>query len=105
MNELELKKEFDLIIPEEYFEAIKAAREAIVRAKVMEDMVNERGEAFLAKHNLEQFENEKYQISKTKDYTKKTVDTQKLKDQGLYDMFTKDTLVKGHIKVSIKYED
>lgn len=44
-------------------------------------------------------------LYRTKDYTKKQVDIKALKEQGLYDQFTKDVWVKGSLRVQADYED
>ena len=105
MNELDLKKEFELIIPEGFVEAYKQLEEAKVRFDVMNDMAKASVKEFLEKNNLTEYEQGDIKVSKTKDFTKKVVDTQKLKDEGLYEMFTKDSLVKGHVNITVKYED
>lgn len=105
MNELTLKEEFETIIPDGYVDAYIKYEEAKVRMQMLDGMFNESAEAFLEKHNLTEFDQGKIVVSKTKDFIKKVVDTQKLKDEGLYEMFTKDSLVKGHIKIKVKYEE
>ena len=105
MNELELKQEFEAMVPEGYFEAYEKYEEAKVRMAMLEGMFKESADGFLSKHDLSEYKYGRYSISKTKDFVKKVVDTQKLKDEGLYEMFTKDSLVKGHINIKVNYEE
>jgi hypothetical protein len=105
MNELELKEEFNLLIPDGYVEAYRKYEEDKVRLQMLDAMFKESAENFLEEHGLTEFDQGEIEISRTKDFTKKVVDTQRLKDEGLYELYTKDSLVKGHINIKVHYDD
>lgn len=44
-------------------------------------------------------------VYKTKPYKKRQVDTKRLKEEGLYEMYTHEVWVKGSIRVQINYDD
>lgn len=44
-------------------------------------------------------------LSYTKGYSKKQVDTQKLKEEGIYEVYTKTTEVKPSVSMKIKEEE
>ncbi len=105
--ELTIKEKFELAIPKEKVDFLKKFYEMKARAKVYEEEINMCAEQFLTDNNLleEGYQQDGLKIIKTKDYKKKFIDTQRLKDEGLYDIYTKETEVKGHIKVSFEYEE
>ena len=105
MNELELREEFNLLIPEGYIEAYRKYEEDKVRMEMLDAMFKESAMNFLEEHGLMDFDQGEIVISKTKDFPKRVVDTQKLKDDGLYKKYSKETMVKGHINIKIKYEE
>lgn len=105
MNELELRKEFELLIPDGYVELAKIVEENKIRLQVMEDILKERGEAFLKENNLDKFEYGKLEIGRTKDFVKKVVDTKRMKEEGVYELHTRDSNIKGHVYIKVKYDD
>lgn len=56
-------------------------------------------------HIKKSTETDRETICRTKDYKKKQVDTKALKEQGLYEQFTRDVWVKGSIRVQVNYDD
>lgn len=107
MNELTIKDKFELAIPKEKIEFLKKFYEMKARAKVYEDEINVAGEMFLTQNGLLEtgYEQDGFKITKTKDHERVMIDTQKLKEEGLYDLYAKKVNVKGHIKFSFGYDD
>ena len=107
MNEL-INKDFDELVPEKDLEYLIWFDEQKARAKVISDRINHAGREFLEKNNLENYtkvleDGTKIHMYVTKDYTKKQCDTKKMKEEGVYDLYTKDVKVKGSFKVQIDY--
>ena len=100
-------KDFYEVISKEDIEFIKKFDEMEKRAKVVKDMLKNKGYEFLEKNNLldEGFSQDGIRLTYKKPYTKKQVDTQALKDQGLYEEFLKDVQVSGSVMFSVEYED
>lgn len=107
MNELELKEKFDLMLPEEDIEFLKKFDEYEKRAKVIKDAIKTKGYEFLESNGLleEGYRQNGIKLTYKKPFTKKVVDTKALKEEGLYELYTKDSEVSGSVQVSIEYED
>ena len=106
-----IEKEFYEIIPEEDFEFLIWFDEQEKRAKVIRDKLKDAGKDFLERNGLKEtgYKQTKDGVTvhlyETKPYKKKQIDTQALKDQGLYEEFAKDVWVRGAIRIQIEYED
>ncbi|MBR2680127.1 MAG: hypothetical protein IKE23_05155 [Exiguobacterium sp.] len=100
------KEFYDVISPED-IELLKKFDELEKRVKVVKDTLKANGYEFLEKNNLLDvgYEQDGVVLSYKRPYTKKMVDTQAMKDQGLYDDFLKDVEVKGSVSITVKYED
>lgn len=107
MNELEVKEKFELLLPKKDIEFLKKFDEDEKRAKVLKDFIKKKGYEFLESNGLleEGYEQDGVKLSYKKPFTKKVVDTQALKDEGLYELYTKDSEVSGSVSISFKYED
>ena len=95
-NELLSKKDLDII--REYDEVSK-------RYKVWKDSKQKMFEEFLAEKGVDSYTQDGATIYRTKDYKKKQVDTKKMKEEGIYDLYVKDVWVKGSIRVQVNYDD
>lgn len=102
MNELINKKIELLFTPNEIntlmmFKDFEAQWNLIKKEKE-----NELKEIF-KENNIDYFDNEYMHISYVKPHKRKTVDTKKMKDEGIYDLYLKESDVKDSIKIDIKY--
>lgn len=104
MNDITVKEKAELISAEDV-EFVRQFDEINKRYKVWVDSHKEMFEKFLDDNNLESYEQGGVRIYKTKPYKKKQVDAKALKEQGLYDMYTKDVWVKGSLRIQVDYED
>ena len=110
MNDV-VEKETYTLIPDNDFDFLVWFDEQEKRAKVIRDKIKNDGELFLKERNLEEDgykqtkDNVTIFVHKTTPYTKKQLDTQALKDEGLYDLYLKDVEVKGSIRIDISYEN
>lgn len=99
-NELLTQKDFDLI--REYDEISK-------RYKVWKDSKIESFKNFLKENDTDDYkvtaDGVTYHIYETKPYKKKQTDTKKMKEEGVYDLYTRDVWVKGSIRVQVEYEE
>ena len=105
-NEI-VKKEFYDILSAEDIEFLKKFDEYEKRAKVIKDTVKKLAKDFLEKNDLieEGYEQDGIKLSYKKGYIKKVVDTNAMKEQGIYDEFLKDSEVSPSVSVSIVYDD
>ena len=56
----------------------------------------------MEQNGIKSFENDFLKITYVAPTTRKTIDSNALKEQGLYEMFLKDSPVKSSVKVSFK---
>lgn len=106
-SKLALREEFNALFSPEEIEMLIKFDELEKRVKAMKDQKNDALKQFLIDNELteEGFENSKIKISYVKPSKRKVVDTQKLKEEGLYELYTKDSEVKDSVRITIKYED
>ena len=110
MTELEVREKQELITDED-FDFLVWFDEQKKRYDVIVDKVKQQGHIFLEKNNLleDGFKMTKdgvtVRVYETRPYIKKQIDTQALKDEGLYEMYTKDVEVKGSLRIQVDYED
>lgn len=93
-NELQLAEEASLRLKELY----KFKAEFDVK---MDELKNQMLEAMEA-NGIKAFENDFIKMTYVEATTRKSVDTKALKEQGLYDAFTKETPVKASVKLTWK---
>lgn len=95
-NELITKEEQDFIA--KYYE-MKAQFDRIndeIKPRLLEAMRNREGHEPLVIGNIE--------VGYKHGYMKKSVDTNALKEQGLYDSFLKESYVSDSITIKVKYD-
>jgi hypothetical protein len=104
MNELAERKTFELISQEDIEFLIKYD-EYRKRAKVLEDRIKAAADEFLEQRGLDEYKQDVIRIHRTKPYTKKQLDIQQMKDEGVYELYLKDVDVKGSIRIDFDYDD
>lgn len=104
MEEL-IKVDENAVLTEEDIEFIHKYDEIKKRYKVWEDSKKEMFYAFLESKGTDSYTIGDTTIYKTRPYTKKQVDIQSLKDDGIYDLYTKDVEVSGSVRIKIDYEN
>ena len=101
-NELVTKEDLEFLV---WFDEQKK------RAKVIEDKIKESAHAFLLENDLledgykAEIDGAKLHVYETKPYKKKQVDMKRLKEEGIYDLYTDDVWVKGSVRIQIEYDD
>lgn len=106
-NEIELKEKLELSASD--IKAIRDYEEAKARYSMVISKNDELIKAFMKKRFEETgettFNQDGLIITYKKPYVRKSVDTEKLKAQGLYDNFIKETDVAESINVKVSYDD
>lgn len=80
----------------------RKAKIAMEQAKMYVDAFNEVFLKTMEENGIKKFENDLVVLTYTAQTVRKTVDTEALKEQGLYDSFTKEVPVKASVKVRFK---
>lgn len=88
-EDIEKLKKFDEI--EAQVKALKKQRDEILKSLFKES-------------NESKFENDEIRIVYSKPHLRKSVDTQKMKDEGIYEYYLKESEVSDSIKIEVKYE-
>lgn len=104
-NELAVKEQFDVILTEDYINELTRFKELEAKMKVLEEKKRNEILEIMKKFNLKKFENEKIYIDYILPSERTVVDTAKMKEEGIYDSYTKKTQIKESIRFSLKYED
>ena len=107
MANVTLKEKFDVLIPTETIEFLKKFNEMKARMDVLDAEIKEKAKEFLEENNLQEegYEQDGIKLTYCKPYEKTLVDTNKLKEQGLYEDFSYKKEYPGYVKYSVKYED
>ena len=98
------KEKAELFSPQD-IEMIRQYDEMRKRYKVWEDTNRARMLSFLEENGLEKFKQDGIVFYKTNPYKKKQVDTKKMKEEGVYELYTRDVWVKGSLRVQIDYDE
>ena len=106
-----VKKEKNELVTEEDLEFLIWFDEQKKRAKVIEDRIKQSAHSFLEENGLledgykAELDGAVLHIYETKPYKKKQTDTKKMKEEGVYDLYTRDIWVKGSTRIQVEYED
>ena len=105
------KKEKNELVTKEDLEFLVWFDEQKKRAKVIEDRIKQSAHDFLTENDLleegykAELDGAVLHIYETKPYKKKQIDMKALKQQGLYEEFTKDVWVKGSTRIQVEYDE
>ena len=102
-----IQKEFYEIISKDDIEFLKKFDEYKKRAKVIEDQIKKLEKDFLERNGLteEGYEQDGVRFDYKKGYTKKVLDADALKEQGIYEDFLKEVKVSPTATITIVYEE
>lgn len=106
MNANEIKVlDNQILLPEQVKHELQKLKEFQITIQEMKNEEAEIKEALLKameENGVKSFENDIVKFTYIAPTTRKTVDTNALKEQGLYDSFTKETPVKSTVKITYK---
>lgn len=104
MNEV-VKAEKGEVFTEEDIKFLHEFDEIKKRYNVWFESKKDALDQFLAERGEDSYTQGDTTVYRVKPYKKKQIDTKKLKEEGLYDLYTRDVWVKGSIRVQINYDD
>lgn len=93
------------IITQEYIDMITQFEELEAKIKVKKAEIDNALLNAMIETNTWEIENNKFKVVRVEPGTKTVVDTQKMKNEGIYEFYTKKTSVKPYIKFKLKYEE
>lgn len=89
---------------QEETEMLRTFYELKAKVDILEAEKKEDIKQYMIDNGIKSFENEDFKITYIPENTRKTVDTAKLKEQGLYEYFLKESKVKDTVRISLKWE-
>lgn len=105
MNEIELKEQFDLLFTPGELEDMRKFDELEKRVAVIKDARKEAVMKFLKDNGLESYRQFDIKLNYIAPFVRKTVDTKKMKEEGIYDLYTKESNVDETVRITIDYGD
>lgn len=100
--ELVTVKDNQLEIAQAVISELKAFEVEKARIEIKEKELKKALLSAMEEHNIKKFENDDIRIIYVAETVRKSVDSDKLKEQGLYDSFTKESKVKASVRLEIK---
>lgn len=91
-----------IVIAQEVEDRLKAFQIEKARMDMLEKRIKEAMLNAMKENNVKSFENDNVRITYKNATTRKTVDTQALKDEGLFDLYCKETPVKESVQITWK---
>ena len=108
MNEIVEKKDNQLLTQDDV-KFLYQYDEISKRYQHLQNKLRQAGKEYLEANNLDQFEISKDGVTvrfrKVNGYTKKQCDIKRMKEEGVYDLYTKDVYVNGTVKFEVEYAD
>lgn len=92
----------EIIVAQETLNKIKTLNEYTIQLNTLMDKVKEELMSAMKEHDIKSIDNEVFKAVYKAPTTRKSVDTQALKEQGLYDSFLKESPVKESLTVTFK---
>lgn len=106
MNDIKkYEKKALALFSEEDIEDLKKFEDLKVKVARIEKSNHEKLAQLFRESGVKSFKGNGINITYVEPHTQTRVDTQRLKDEGLYDNYSKTTEVKESIRVSIDYEN
>jgi hypothetical protein len=91
-----------LVLSEVVEEKLRAFQIEKVRMDMLEKQIKEAMLKAMKENGIKSYESENVRITYKEATTRKTVDAQALKEQGLYDAFVKESPVKASVQITWK---
>ena len=91
-----------IAIANELLTKMKLLHEEAMKLQVEEDKLKQALLEAMEKNDIKKIENDVFTASYKRPYVSKRVDTKKLKEEGVYEYYAKETLVKSSIELSYK---
>lgn len=104
--EFEIKvRDGQVVVGEQVRQLLDYAKHVDLEQKRLAIQLDEFKEALkvaMEENGIKTFENDLVKISYKEPHVRQSVDTKKMKEEGIYDLFTKEVNVKGSLSLSFK---
>ncbi len=102
MSDLVTVKNGELVVADEVINELQDFYVEKTKMELKEKELKKAIQIAMEKNNILSFNNEKVGINYIKEGSRDTVDVDKLKEQGLYDIFKKTSIVKPSVRITWK---
>ena len=102
MNDLVRVANGEIVIAEKVLKELQDFYVLKARMEMKEREVKEALQEAMEANNIKSFTNDELEITYIPETTRTSVDTQRLKDEGLYELYTKSSVVKPSIRLKWK---
>lgn len=99
-----VKKEMLPLIPDEILEKYYQMQALQEQIETWQFQIKDKVKEIFKKYNIKSFKNDYIELTYVAPTTRKSVDTQKLKDAGIYEEFTNESEVKESLRVKILWQ-
>lgn len=100
--ELVQVKENQIAVSQQVIEELKAFEVQKAQMQIKEKELKEALLKAMEENNIKKFENDDIRITYIGPTTRVSVDTKKLKDEGLFDLYSKESVVKANVRLEYK---
>lgn len=99
-----IEKEVGTIVTQEFLNDLEKFEELKAAVEAKEEEIRSQLLELFEKNGIKSFKNDRVTISYKDSYIRTSVDSNKLKREGLYDDFAKQTIVKASIVLKVNYD-
>ena len=89
-----------IVLSEVVEEKLRAFQVEKLRMEMLEKQIKEAMLNAMKENGVKSYESDNVKITYKDAYIRKSVDTQALKDEGLFDLYSKETLVKESVQIT-----
>lgn len=102
MKELVKFSNDEITLENEFVEKLRAFKKLEREIKAFEKDLKDTALAYMEKNNLKELDSEILSVKYVDGFTRAAVDTDRLKQEGLYEIYKKETDVKPSVRITIK---
>lgn len=102
MNDLVKVENGEIVIAEKIIQELQDFYVLKARMEMQEKEVKEALQEAMEANNIKSFTNDELEITYIAETTRTSVDTQRLKDEGLYELYSKPSIVKASVRLKWK---
>lgn len=99
-----MNNDIQIYTPEET-KLIKQFYEMKAQVEILEKEKRKELANIMRENGIDWIENDDFRVSYVGPSVKKIVDTQKLKDDGIYDIYTKESNVSESVRITVKWQN
>lgn len=100
-----IKSEMNEILTADDLQTFALLKEYETKWSVIKSAKEQMLKNYMKANGIKQFDSDVVRITYIEPSVRKTVDTKKLKEEGLYDFYTKESPVKDSVRIELKYSD